>query len=108
VEILNETADLYRYFDATVQAEFLFECIAETVNKTLPEEVSYLKKHDLLNEFIKNSFDMPDGMVDLLIRFLDQNNGRLSKRARNKEFSQLTEAEVQTIECKYADIFHGV
>jgi hypothetical protein len=108
VEILNETADLYRYFDATVQAEFLFECIAETVNKTLPEEVSYLKKHDLLNEFIKNSFDMPDGMVDLLIRFLDQNNGRLSKRARNKEFSQLTEAEVQTIERKYADIFHGV
>jgi hypothetical protein len=51
---------------------------------------------------------MPDGMIDLLIRFLDQNNGRLSKRARDKEFSRLTEAEVQTIERKYADIFHGV
>ncbi|EKD37232.1 MAG: Response regulator receiver protein [uncultured bacterium] len=108
VEILNETADLYRYFDATAQAEFLFECVAETVDKTLPEEVSYLKKYDLLGEFIKNSIDMPDRTVDLLIRFLDQNNGRLSKRARDKEFSRLTEAEVQTIERKYADIFYGV
>lgn len=107
VEIVNETADLYRYFDATAQAEFLFECVAETVNKTLPEEVSYLKKHDLLNDFIKNFIDMPDRMVDLLIRFLDQNNGRLSKRARDREFSRLTEAEVQTIERKYADIFNG-
>ncbi|HRE32270.1 MAG TPA: Fic family protein, partial [Candidatus Berkiella sp.] len=26
VEVLNETIDLYRYFDATIQAEFLFSC----------------------------------------------------------------------------------
>ena len=108
VEILNETVDLYRFFDATAQAEFLFECVAETVDKTLPEEVNYLKKYDLLGEFIKNSIDMPDRTVDLLIRFLDQNNGRLLKRARDKEFNRLTEVEVKTIERKYADIFHGV
>lgn len=107
VEILNETADLYRYFDATTQAEFLFECVADTVNKTLPEEVRYLEKYDLLNVFIKNSIDMEDRLVDLLIRSLDQNNGTLSKRARDKDFSRLTEAEVRTIERQYADIFHG-
>lgn len=107
VEVLNETIDLYRYFDATKQAEFLFECVDETVNKTLPEEVSYLKKYDLLNGFIKNYIDMPDKLADLLIRFLNQNNGKLSKRVRNKEFSQLTEAEVQTLERKYDAIFHG-
>lgn len=106
VEILNETIDLYCYFDATRQAEFLFECVAETVNKTLPEEVGYLKKYDLLNEFIKNYIDMPDAMINLLIRFLNQNNGKLSKRAREKEFAQLTETEVRTIERKYHDIFH--
>ena len=39
VEVLNETIDLYRYFYATKQAEFFFECVEETVNKTLPEEV---------------------------------------------------------------------
>ena len=105
VEVLNKTIDLYRYFDATKQAEFFFECVEETVNKTLPEEVAYLKKYDMLNEFIKNYIDMPDKLVDLLIRFLAQNNGKLSKRAREREFAKLTDIEIQTIEQKYADIF---
>ncbi|MFH1156668.1 MAG: Fic family protein [Pseudomonadota bacterium] len=105
VDVVNETINLYRYFDATKQAEFFFECVEETVNKTLPEEVEYLKKYDLLNEFIKNHIDMPDRLVDLLIRFLVQNGGKLSKRAREKEFKKLTDREIQTIEQKYAEIF---
>ena len=107
VEVLNETIDLYRYFDATRQAEFFFECVEETVNKTLPEEVSYLTKYDLLNDFIKNYIDMPDKLVDMLIRFLNQNKGKLSKRARDKEFNKLTEVEIETIERKYDDIFQS-
>lgn len=106
VEVLNETINLYRYFDATKQAEFFFECVEETVNKTLPQEVAYLTKYDLLNDFIKNYVDMPDKTVDLLIRFLNENGGRLSGRARGKEFSALTGKEVQTIENKYDDIFY--
>ena len=105
VKVLNETIDLYRYFDATKQAEFFFECVEETVNKTLPEEFDYLTKYDLLNDFIKNYLDMPDKLVDLLIRFLSQNDGKLSKRARGKEFKPLTETEVQVIENKYDEIF---
>ncbi len=107
VEVLNETIDLYRYFDATKQAEFFFECVEETVNKTLPEEVDYLKKYDQLNDFIKNYIDMPDKLVDFLIRFLDQNGGKLSKRAREKEFNQLTETEVEAIESKRDEVFQG-
>ena len=105
IEVLNNTINLYRYFDVTRQAEFLFECVEETVNKTLPDEVNYLKKYDLLNAFIKNYIDMPDKIVDLLIRFLNQNNGKLSKRAQDKEFSELTRSEIQTIENKYNEIF---
>ena len=105
LDVLNETIDLYRYFDATQQAEFLFECVEETVNATLPEEVDYLMKYDLLNDFIKNYIAMPDKLVDLLIRFLNQNDGELSKRARSKEFEPLTEGEVQVIENKYDEIF---
>jgi len=105
VEVLNETSDLYRYFDATAQAEFLYDCVAETVNVTLPEEVDYLGKYDQVNTFIKNYLDMPDRMVDLLIRFLHQNDGHFSKRAMSKEFAELTEAERQAIEAKYHDIF---
>lgn len=105
VEVLNETIDLYRFFDATKQAEFFFECIEETVSQTLPEEVEYLRKYDLINEFIKNYIDMPDNLVDLLIRFLSQNNGKLSKRGRTKKFDKLTDKEIQAIEIKYAEIF---
>jgi hypothetical protein len=106
VAVLNETINLYRYFDAIKQAEFFFECVEETVNTTLPEEVDYLTKCDLMNDFIKNYIDMPDNMVDLLIRFLDQSGGRFSNHARRKEFSALTDKELQAIENKYDEIFH--
>lgn len=105
VDVLNETINLYRYFDATKQAEFLYECIKETIKKTLPEEVNYLKKYDEMKHFVKNYIDMPDRLIDLLIRFLNQENGRLSNRARRKEFNSLTDDEVKTLEGKYADIF---
>ena len=48
---------------------------------------------------------MPDKRIDLLIRFLRQNNGRLSKRARHKEFSALTDKEARAIENKYDEVF---
>lgn len=105
VEVLNETIDLYRYFDATKQAEFLFACVEETVNKILPEEVKYLERYDRINIFIKNYIDMPDKMVDLLITFLRQNEGILSKRALGKEFDKLTDKEAQAIESKYREVF---
>lgn len=105
VEVLNETDELYRFFDATAQAEFLYDCVAETVNVTLPEEVDYLSRYDQLNTFIKNYLDMPDRMVDLLIRFLHQNGGRFSKRAVEKEFAELSETERQAIEQRYEAIF---
>lgn len=105
VEVLNDTRDLYRFFDATKQAEFFFECVAETVSQTLPEEVEYLRKYDLLNQFIKNYIDMPDRLVDLLIRFLSQNAGKLSKRGQAKEFDTLTDKEIQAIEAKYREVF---
>ncbi len=47
-----------------------------------------------------------DRLVALLIRFLNQNGGQLSNRARNKEFCGLTDEEVQAIENKHDEIFH--
>jgi hypothetical protein len=66
---------------------------------------AYLKKYDLLNGFIKNYIDMPDNLVDLLIRFLSQNDGKLSKRAKEIEFEKLTDNEIQAIEGKYSEIY---
>jgi len=105
IEVLNDTINLYRYFDATKQTEFLYSCIKETIEKTLPEEMEYLKKYDEMKNFIKNNIEMPDRLVDLLIRFLRQENGKLSKRARDKEFNSLNEDEIKALEKKYGDIF---
>ena len=51
--------------------------------------------------------DMPDRLLDLLFRFLHQNGGKLSRRARDKEFAALTEDEITRIEALYADQQHG-
>jgi len=105
VEVCNETLDLYRYFDATEPAEFLYTCVMKTIQTTLPNEVAYLQKYDHMKRFITQYIDMPDRLIDLLIQFLYQNNGQLSQRARNKEFLKLTDTEVQGLEYKFKEIF---
>lgn len=106
VKVLNDTVDFYRYFDATPQAEFLFECVDTTIHKTIPEEVNYLQKYDEMKLWLDDHYQMPDDMVALLIRFLEQNQGTLSKRAMEKEFIALTPEEVKEIEEKYSAIFY--
>jgi len=105
VEVLNETIDLYRYYDATKQAEFLYDCTADTINRIIPEEVNYLIQYDEFKKYINNNFEMPDKLVATLVRFLQQNNGVLSKRAKEKEFNGLTEKEADNIEKTFNEIF---
>ena len=105
VEILNETIDYYRYFDATAQAEFLFYCVNDTLVNVIPNEVEYLTKFDEFKRFLDNKYEMPDNMVSLLVGFLEQGNGTLSVRSRKKEFSALTQKEVEEIETTFKEIF---
>lgn len=103
VHVLNDTADHYRFFDATAHAEFLYGCVEETVRRDLPEEVAYLESYDRFVERVRYVVEMPSAMYDLLHRFLRQSDGTLSKRARTKEFSELTEGEVDEIETIFAE-----
>ena len=105
IEVLNETIDLYRYFDATKHAEFLYGCMDQAVKKSFPEEIDYLERYDRMKVAVKELFDMPDNMVHLLIRFLEQNDGVLSKRVRGKEFKALSSDECQQLEELHASIF---
>jgi hypothetical protein len=41
----------------------------------------------------------------LLVRFLEQNNGMISERARTKEFAKLKNDEIELIENQYQIIF---
>ena len=105
VHVLNETADFYRYPDLTPQAEFLYEAVAKTVREDLPKETEFLARYDRFRAAVQDMIDMPEVTTNLLFRFLDQNSGRLSKRARDKEFAKLTSQEVASIEELYAGIF---
>lgn len=105
VEVLNDTADLYRYFDCTEEAEFLYSCVARTVEKDLPEEIDYLRRHDEAQRRIMATVEMPDHLAQNLIMFIRQNSGRLPKRRREKEFHALTDDEVAGIEAICDEIF---
>lgn len=101
VNVLNETADFYRFFDATPHAEFLYACVKQTIEEDLPRETEFLKRYDLFRARLEAIVDMPDRMIDLLFRFLHQNGGHLSRRAREKEFRLMTDKEVSTVEAAY-------
>lgn len=106
VKVLNDTADFYRFFDATPHAEFLYACVRKTIEEDLPRETEFLTQYDQFRARIEAIADMPDRTIDLLFRFLHQNGGRLSGRAREHEFAQMTEAEVSAAEAAWRDSFH--
>ncbi len=105
VEVLNETTDLYRYFDCTDEAEFLYSCVARTVEHDLPEEIDYLRRHDEAQRRIMEAVEMPDRLAQDLIMFIRQNNGKLPKRRREKEFAALTDEEAAHIEAICEEVF---
>jgi Fic family protein len=105
VQVKNETANYYRYFDATAHAEFLYTCVRETIEHDLPDEVAYLQAYDRFSQGAQAILDMPNQKIDQLHHFLRQGKGRLSKRARTKEFAALTDAEIAQIEGLYSDSF---
>ena len=108
VEVLNDTADLYRYFDCTQAAEFLYACVQRTVEHDLPREIDYLRRHDEAMSRIMEMIEMPDRLAQNLILFIRQNDGALSKRKREKEFSDLTDDEVDGLEKIIENAFDGL
>lgn len=105
VRVTNNTLDYYRFFDATQQAEFLFDCVNDTIKNIIPKEISYLSHYDEFKSYLEEEFEMPDKMIALLVRFLEQSNGILSKRAKEKEFMNLTDEEIKKIEIEFNRIF---
>lgn len=105
VAVLNDTADFYRFFDATGHAEFLYRCVLRTIEEDLPREADFLRRYDRFSRYLKDIVEMPDRMIDLLFRFLRQNDGRLSGRAREHEFQALSDAEAERIERIYREVF---
>jgi Fic family protein len=93
----NETARLYRYFDATALAEYLYRCIEETIHRDLRDEIGFLAAFDAALRAVLNIVDMPNRRASLLIRLILQNKGKLSKSKRTA-FPEISDEELDQIE----------
>jgi Fic family protein len=95
--VQNDTAQLYRYFDATAQAEYLYRSIEETIHRDLRDEIGFLAVFDAALRATLNIVDMPNRRASLLVRLILQNKGKLSKGKRTS-FSEITDQEINRIE----------
>ena len=97
MEVRNETVDLYRYFDATPFAEYLYDRLAESIRHDLKEELDFVAVFDRALEGVRDVVNMPDRRASLLVRLCLQNGGRLAARKRSR-FAELTDDEVSAME----------
>jgi phage-related tail protein len=83
----------------------MFDCVNDTIENIIPQEINYLTNYDAFKQFLDKAFEMPDKWASKLVRFLEQNQGVISKRAREREFSALSQTDVERIEAAYRSIF---
>jgi Fic family protein len=97
IVVENDTSDLYRYFDATTFAEYLYDRVADTVRVDLREELGFVAVFDHALAGVRDIVDMPDRRASLLVRLCMQNGGRLSADKRGL-FAELTDYEIAALE----------
>ncbi len=102
LEVSGDTADFYRYFDATPQAEYLYDRVAETIRTDLAEELDFLGAYDRAYKAVREVVDMPNKKVSLFVRLCMQNGGRFPKGKR-KLFGELTDKEIEQMETSMRD-----
>jgi len=105
LSVNNQTADFYRYFDASEVVEYLYEVIKKTIEVDLVQELEFITNYDHAKKKIQDVIDMPDKKIDLLIKLALENHGVLSKSKRNKFFDFLTDIEVRQLEAVIKDCF---
>jgi len=103
-KITNDTRDVYGFYNLTKQAEFLFQCIEDTIREIIPREIEYLKNYDQMFDEVNDLVALPNARLNLLIRMLSQNKGKLSKGKR-KHFDELSDEEIASIEKIYTAVF---
>jgi hypothetical protein len=103
IQVTNDTADLYRYFDATPLVEFMFAKVADTIRRDLKEEIDFVAVFDAARFALANIVDMPNRRANLLVRLCLQNGGHLSKNKR-PDFAELTDDEIAAIEGAIAEV----
>ena len=93
----NETVDLYRYFDATAFAEYLYDRLAESIRQDLRQELGFVSVFDQALDGVRHIVNMPDRRASLFVRLCMQSGGRLAARKRAR-FPELADDEMRAME----------
>ncbi|HEX8009615.1 MAG TPA: Fic family protein [Casimicrobiaceae bacterium] len=88
---------LYAYFDATLLCEFVGACISQAIDRELPLELEYLRSYDRALEQVRQWLDAPQTELDRLLRYIAQNDGKLSNNERG-QFPLLDDGAVNRVE----------
>lgn len=105
VKAQGNDAVYFRYFDATEQAQYLYQALERTVEHDLQEEIDFLLGFDRARAALNTLTDWPAHSADLFIQVVRQNEGRLSVTKRASHFSWMTEAEIALAETIVVEAF---
>lgn len=72
--------------------------VGETINPYLQKIHLFLVNYDSAKLAVQEIIDMPDKLIDLIIKFIYQNHGVLAKSKRSRYFELLTDDEVLKLE----------
>ena len=98
----TDSVGLYRHFDATAAAEYLYATVEHTIDTDLRGEIDYLVRFDRAWRSIRDIVDMPDRRLELFLKLCLANGGRLSAGKRS-HFAELTDAEIARMEATLHD-----
>lgn len=100
----GEVLGYFRYPDLTEQAVYLANTIAQTLEEDMPEELAFLVRYDEARAALQQIVDMPDKKLESMLMFLHQNGGVFPKR-RREGFSELTDAEIDSMQQAYRKVY---
>ena len=77
VVVENDTRNLFRFFDATTQAEYMYGRIENTIHHDLKLELDYLVFHDAAVPVVQQIGNLSVKQANRIVLHLFQNKGRL-------------------------------
>lgn len=98
---------LYRYPNLTAQTQFLMAVTQECANEALVQELAHLDSMERAKLRLRETLDIEDRRLNLLLAMIHQNAGRLSNNKRTGEFYDLDDAEVAYAEQCYRMAFEA-
>jgi hypothetical protein len=85
--------DIYRFWDATAQTEFMGPMGQQALQRDIVSEVDYLESFDRAYRRLNRDFDVRNPVLTSLIRMCVDNDGALSKN-RRKQFALEVQPEL--------------